>query len=240
MIERIDDLQINNLKIIQNPNLFCFGLDAVLLANYIKGKGNSKAEVLDIGTGNGIIPILLTAKIKFRHIDAVEIQKKISDMARRSIQLNNLESSIEIINNDIRLHRDYLNASKYDIVVSNPPYAKVGCGEINTKKELAISRHEISCTIQDIVEAAFYTLKSNGSLYIIHRADRLADIIYEMRRTGIEPKNIKMIYPGVKKPANLVLLRGIKNGKAELKHEPPLIIYDENGKYTEDIEMIYM
>jgi tRNA1Val (adenine37-N6)-methyltransferase len=235
--ERIDDLQLNNLKIIQNTKSFCYGIDAVLLSNYIKSK--LKYNILEIGTGTGIIPLLLSAKIKFKHIDAIEIQENIVEMAKRSIKMNDLEEKISILNFDIKEYKAKVKPAHYNIVLTNPPYTKMGTGKTNPNETFAISRHEMSCSLDDILKASYHALQSNGSLYMIHRADRLTDIICEMRKYNIEPKNIRYIYPKINKPPNLILIKGIKGGKSDLKHESPLIIYNDDGTYTKEIKTIY-
>lgn len=236
--ERIDDLQINNLKIIQNKNGFCFGIDSVLLSDFAKEiKNNSK--IIDLGTGTGIISILLTAKVKVKEIIGIEIQKDIAEMATRSINLNNLEDIIKIINTDIKKLDKELECGIYDAVVTNPPYMKDNTGKKNLNKTKLISRHEVECNLEDIARISYKILKNNGEIYMVHRPDRLVDIMEIFRKYKLEIKKIRMVYSNQKNNANLVLIKAIKNAKPFLKIEKPLYIYDENGNYTREIKEIY-
>lgn len=236
--ERIDDLEINGLKIIQNKTGFCFGIDAVLLSDFAKNLKRN-AEVIDLGTGTGIIPLLLSAKSLAKHILGIEIQTKVSEMAQRSIKMNNLEKKIEIINADIRKLKNTLECNKYDVIVTNPPYMKDNTGLQNENKEKLISRHEIECTIKDIAEISSMLLKDKGEIYMIHRPDRLVDIVTVFRNHNLEIKNIRLVFPKKKRLANLVLIKAVKNGKPFLKIEEPLYVYEENGEYTNEIKQIY-
>ena len=237
--ERIDDLQINNLKIIQNDDGFCFGIDSALLSEFaIDIKKDSK--VIDLGTGTGIISFLLIAKTNLEHITGIEVQEEVADMANRSIKLNNLEDKFNIINCDIKdillnVKRDF-----FDVVVTNPPYKKVNTGAKNENEKKVISRHEILADIFDFIKASKYVLKDKGSLYMVHRPERLADIIYGLRENKIEPKLIRFVYSRKdSKEAKLVLIKGVKNGGEFLKIQEPLYIYEENGEYSEEIRRIY-
>ena len=236
--ERIDDLQINNYKIIQNKNGFCFGVDSVLLSDFAKDiKKNS--FVLDLGTGTGIIPILLCAKTKLKKIIGIEVQEDIADMAKRSISLNRLEEKFEVININIKNVEEKFKRESLDFVITNPPYKKLDTGKVNENEYKYISRHECSANLEDFIKASKYLLKDKGSLYMVHRPERLADIIELMRKYKIEPKKIRMVHSTINKEASLVLIKAIKNAKAFLKIDKPLIIYNENGEYTDEIYKIY-
>ena len=226
------------MKIIQNTDGFCFGIDSVLLSDFAKEiKNNSK--IIDLGTGTGIISILLTAKIKAKKILGIEIQKEIAEMATRSIILNNLENVIEIINTDIKKIDQELECGTYDAVVTNPPYMKDNTGMKNLNKIKLISRHEVECNLEDIAKISYKILKNNGEIYMVHRPDRLVDIMEIFRKYKLEIKKIRMVYSNQKNNANLVLIKAIKNAKPFLKIEKPLYIYDENGNYTKEIKEIY-
>ena len=237
--ERIDDLQINNLKIIQNKNGFCFGIDSVLLSDFAKDikKG---ASVIDLGTGTGIISFLLLAKNNITHITGVEVQKDVAEMAQRSIELNNLQNKFDIINCDIKDIFSYTEKEKYDVVVMNPPYKKLNTGGKNLDEKKLISRHEILANIFDFIETSKKLLKDKGTLYLVHRPERLCDIIYALRKNKIEPKKIKFIYSNEQsEEAKLVLIKAVKNAGEFLKIEKPLYIYNKEGNYTEEILKIY-
>lgn len=235
--ERIDDLQLKGLKIIQKEDGFCFGIDAVLLANFAKVK--DKDKVLDLGTGTGIIPILIAGHTNSNDITAVEIQEEIADMAKRSVCLNKLEDRINIINDDLKNIDKYLNHNSYDVIVTNPPYIKNKGGLINETDTKAISRHEIKCTLEDVVRISAKLLKHNGKFCMVNRPDRLVDIITLMRKYKIEPKVLRFVHSKEGKDAKLILIQGLKGAKAELKVVDPLYVYDENGNYTKEIDDIY-
>lgn len=236
--ERIDDLEINDLKIIQNKNGFCFGIDSVLLSDFAKTiKKNS--EVLDLGTGTAILPILLTAKTCAKHIIGIEIQENVAEMANRSVRINNLEKKIEIITEDIKRLPEILPINNYDAIVTNPPYMKINTGLQNENIEKLISRHEVKCTIEDIAKISNKLLKDKGEIYIIHRPDRLVDIVSYFRKYKLEIKNMRFVFPKRGKNSNLVLIKAVKNGQAFMKVEEPLYVYEEDGEYTEEIKRIY-
>lgn len=235
--EKIEDLQCNNLKIIQNKKWFCFGMDAVLLTNYINIKNNSK--IVDLGTGTGIIPILLSGKRNYSHAVGIEIQPEVAEMAKRSVLLNNLQEKIEILNIDLNNATEHLKPHTYDAVISNPPYKLANSGIINPTDQKAISRHEIKCSLEDVIRTASILLKQYGSFYMVHRPDRLVDIICLMRQYKLEPKQIRFIHPKAGDKPNMVLIRASKHGKPELKFDPPLYIYNDEGVYTEDVYKIY-
>ena len=236
--ERIDDLEFKNLKIIQNKDGFCFGIDSILLTDFAKNiKPNSK--VIDLGTGTGIITILLYGKTKNTKFVGVEIQPEVAEMANRSVKLNLLENNIEILNTNILELSKIYNRGSFDVVTTNPPYKKINTGVINENNKKLISRHEITASLEDFIRTASFLLKDLGEFYMVHRPDRLVDIFYEMRKNKIEPKKIKFIYPNKNKKANLVLIKGIKNGKQFLEFENNLYVYNEDGNYTDEILKIY-
>ena len=237
--ERIDDLGYNGLKIIQKNDGFCFGMDSVILSSFVRV--NKKcAIVADFGTGTGIISILLAAKND--NIDKIygfEIQGEMAEMAQRSVKMNNQNDKIEIVNEDIvGLSKKNWN-KKFDIIVSNPPYKKVNTGLVNQEDRKLISRHEVKCTLEDLAREVSKCLKDNGSFYMVHRPERLVDICSVMRDNKLEPKEIRLVYPHATEEANLVLVRCVKCGKPCIKVLNPLVVYDENGKYTDEIYQIY-
>ena len=236
--ERIDDLEFEDLKIIQNTKGFCFGIDSVLLSDFAKNiKKNS--TIVDLGTGTGIISILLSKKTEAKKIYGIELQKEVCDMASRSVLLNNLQDKIEIINKNIKNISDTLGINACDVVVTNPPYKKYGTGLLNEDDSKIISRHEKECTLEDVIKQSFKILKDKGLFYMVHRPDRLVDIIYLMRKYKIEPKEIRIVYSNIKSKAVLVLIKGIKNAGEELKVLSPLYIYNEDGTYTDEVLKIY-
>lgn len=234
--ERIDDLQINNLKIIQNPKGFCFGIDAVLLANFVELRKDAK--VVDLGTGTGVIPIILAGKSSTSHITALEIQEEVSDMARRSVKLNCLEDRIQILTMDLKDALEVLPANSFDVVTSNPPYMH-GNGLLNPQDTKSISRHEVKCNIEDIIVMASRLLKQLGKFFLVHRPQRLVDIMYYCRKYKMEPKRIQFIHPTYGKKPNLMLLECRKAAMPEVKILDPLYVYNEEGKNTKEICEIY-
>ncbi len=236
--ETIDDLEYKNLKIIQNKNGFRFGIDSVLLSDFAKDI-KPGASVLDLGTGTGIISILLCGKTQLKRIIGIEIQKDVADMAARSIEMNRLENRAQILNEDIRNLSKIFPANSIDAIVTNPPYKKEKTGMVSKDKTQLISRHEVMCNIEDIAKTASELLNSNCSIYMIHRPDRMVDIIECFRKYKLEPKIIRYIYPKIDKEPNLVLIKATKNGRQFLKTEKPLIVYNNAGNYTEEILRIY-
>lgn len=235
--ERIDELQRNGYRIIQNPNLFCFGMDAVLLSGFIRVKAGER--VLDLGTGTGIIPILLEAKTKGAHFTGLEIQPESADMARRSVQLNHLESKIDIITGDIKDASKYFEASSFDVITVNPPYMISRHGIANEQDAKAAARHEILCTLEDVIRESAKLLPQKGRFYMVHRPFRLSEIMCVMTEYGIEPKRMKLVYPYIDHEPNMVLIEGLRGGKKRLTVEKPLIIYEKPGKYTAEITELY-
>ena len=236
--ERIDDLELKGLKIIQNKEGFCFGIDSVLLSDFAKNIKNNSL-VLDLGTGTGIIPILLCGKTNLKKVIGVEVQEKIAEMAKRSIKLNNLEARFQVINENILNLKNIYQNQTFDVVVTNPPYKKKNSGIINENKEKLISRHEIEANLEDFIKASKDLLKDKGEFYMVHRPERLVDILSIMRKEKLEPKVLRMVYSNKNKEPKLVLIKGIKNAKPFLKVEKNLYIYDENGNYTYEILEIY-
>lgn len=236
--ERIDDLEFKGLKIIQNEKGFCFGMDSILLSDFAK-KIKSKSKVVDLGTGTGIIPILLTGKTDAEKIYGIEIQKEVAQMAKRSVELNKLEEKIEIINENILNLKNILKKGSIDVIVTNPPYKKANTGIVNEENKKLISRHEITATLDDFIEMSSYLLKDFGEFYMVHRPERLVDILNIMRAKKIEPKKIRMINPNINKKSNLVLIKGVKCGKPFLEVEKNLYVYNLDGTYTEEILKIY-
>ena len=236
--ERIDDLQINNLKIIQNKNGFCFGIDSVLLSDFASDI-KKDTTVLDLGTGTGIISILLSAKTSIKNIIGIEIQENVAEMAKRSVELNNLQNKIKIMNADIKELIKILPNNRHDAIVTNPPYMKKNSGLENENREKLISRHEIECTIYDIARVSNTLLKDKGEVYMVHRPDRLIDIVEAFRKNKLEIKKIRLIHPKMNMPANLVLIKAVKNGNAFLQIDRPLYVYNEDGSYTSEIKKIY-
>lgn len=235
--ERLDDLQIKNYKIIQNPKKFCFGMDAVLLSAFATlRKGDN---VLDLGTGTGILPILLAAKTKAKHYDALEIQPDSADMARRSVLLNKLEDKINIICGDICKASEIFGRGIFDAVTTNPPYMNNNHGLKNPEMPKAIARHEILCTLDDVVRESSSVLKEHGRLYIIHKPFRLAEIFTALKKYKLEPKRMCLVHPFIDKEPNMVLIEAVKDGNPMIKIEPPVIVYDTIGKYTDRILKIY-
>ena len=235
--ERIDDLQRNGLKIIQKTDGFCFGMDAVLLSGFAHVKRGEK--VLDMGTGTGIIPLLLSAKTQGEHFTALEIQKEIAEMAARSVAMNHLEDKIEIVNGDIKEASRIFGGASFDVVTTNPPYMNDAHGLKNPTEVKAISRHEVLCTLDDVVREGAKVLKSGGRMYMVHRPHRLIEIITVMKQYKMEPKRMCMVHPFKDKEANMVLIEAVKGGGSWLKMEAPIIVYKELGVYTDEIYSIY-
>ena len=235
--ERLDDLQRNGLKIIQDPERFCFGMDAVLLSGFANAKEGDR--VLDLGTGTGIIPILMSAKTKARELIGLEIQEESADMARRSVRLNDLEDKVKIVQGDIKEAGQIFDAASFDVVTSNPPYMINSHGLQNPDAPKAIARHEVCCSLEDVVAAAARCLKSGGKFYMVHRPFRLAEIMVVMHEYKLEPKRMQLVYPFVDKEPSMVLIEGARGGKSRITVEKPLIIYEAPGIYTPEIYDIY-
>ena len=235
--ERLDDLQVKGYQIIQDPGRFCFGMDAVLLSGFTKVK--PKERVLDLGTGTGIIPILLEAKTKGAHFTGLEIQPESADMAVRSVQYNQLEEKISIVIGDIKDASNIFGASSFDVITTNPPYMIGEHGLKNEADAKTIARHEVLCTLDDILMQSSRMLRQGGRFYMVHRPFRLAEIFSKMIQYKIEPKRMQLVYPYVDKEPNMVLVEGLKGGKSRITVEKPLIVYEKEGVYTKDIFEIY-
>lgn len=238
--ERIDDLQYKDSKIIQETDGFCFGIDSILISDFAKNiKKNSK--VADLGTGTGIIGLLLCKKTNLAEMTGIEIQEDVANMAERSIKLNNLEEKFRIINSNINeiFSKKLLEKNVFDVVVMNPPYKEVGTGEINENEKKLISRHEIKANLSDFIKTASGLLKDKGELYIVHKPERMPDIIQKLRENKIEPKELRVVYSNKNSEASLILIKAVKGGKKFLKIDRPLYIYNESGKYSDEIKQIY-
>ena len=232
--EKVEDLGIKGYKVIQDKSGFCFGSDAVLLSRFVSLKKG--ARVLDLCTGTGIIPVLIWGLNSLSGIDAVEIVPEIADMARRTMELNSLSDKIRVYENDIKNVKELFGPHTFDAVTCNPPYMNVGGGIINPKEKMALARHEIACTLDDVVKAARSVLKPCGKLFMVHRADRMCDVITTFRKYSIEPKRLKIVYPSEKKAANLILVEGVWGGKPQLKIESAAFMYDRDGNYLQSLK----
>lgn len=235
--ERVDELHRKGYKIIQNPKMFCFGMDAILLSGF--AEVDTDQRVLDLGTGTGIIPILLEAKTEGREFIGLEIQEASVEMATRSVALNQLENKVCIKQGDIKEAKTLFKPSSFDVVTSNPPYMNSGKGLTNDHTPKAIARHELLCSLEDVIQAAATLVKVGGSFYMVHRPHRLVDIMDIMRKYHLEPKRLRMVHPYIDKEPNMVLIEAVRRGKPMIKVEAPLIVYEEVGKYTREIYEIY-
>lgn len=235
--ERLDDLQRNGFKIIQDPEKFCFGMDAVLLSGFASAPEGGR--VLDLGTGTGIIPILMAAKTSAKELIGLEIQDESAEMANRSVLLNNLQTRVIIVRGDIKEADHLFEAASFDVVTSNPPYMIGGHGLQNPDAPKAIARHEIMCDLEDVIRAAARCLQPGGKFYMVHRPFRLTEIMVLMHEYKVEPKRMRLVYPFVNKEPSMVLIEGARGGKSRITVEKPLIIYEEQGKYTSEIYDIY-
>lgn len=229
--ERLDDLLTYELKIIQSAEVFSFSLDAVLLARFAGLP--PRGRVLDLCTGNGVVPLLLATRTK-ADIDGVEIQPRLADMARRSVALNGLEARIRIVEDDLKRYAAAGNGI-YDAVTVNPPYMPVGTGEIKGNPHVAMARHEIGCTLEDVAAAASRLVRTGGRVSMVHRPSRLAEILEALRRHRLEPKRIRFVHPRADAEANMVLIEALRDGKPEVRLLPPLIVYGEDREYTREL-----
>lgn len=235
--ERIDDLERNGYQIIQDAKRFCFGMDAVLLSGFARVKDG--ARVLDLGTGTGIIPILLEAKTGAAHLTGLEIQPDSADMARRSVKLNGLENKIDIVTGDLKEAGSLFDAASFDVVISNPPYMIGQHGITNPEDAKAIARHEVLCTLRDVIEQAAKLLRPGGNFFMVHRPFRLAEIMVLLHEYKLEPKRMQLVYPYVDKEPNMVLIEANRGGRPRMTVEKPLIVYREPGVYMPEIYDIY-
>ena len=235
--EQIVDLERNGYKIIQNRERFCFGMDAVLLTGFAKvGKGE---RALDLGTGTGIIPILLEAKTEGQDFEALEIQPESAEMARRSVMLNNLQERIKIVDGDIKEASKIFGAASFNVVTTNPPYMTENHGVKNPDEPKAIARHEIKCNLEDVIRESAKLLKPKGRFYMVHRPFRLAEIMNVLTKYRLEPKRMQLVYPYIDREPNMVLIEGMKGGNPRMQVEPPLIVYQKDGSYTEELLEMY-
>ena len=235
--ERIDDLERNGYRIIQKKGGFCFGMDAVLLSGFARVREGGAA--LDLGTGTGIIPILLEAKTEGRYFAGLEIQEEFAEMAARSVRLNGLEGRVEIVRGDLREASRIFGRASFDVVTSNPPYMNDSHGLKNPELPKAIARHEVLCPLEDVCREAAALLKPGGSFFMVHRPHRLAEIISTLKAHKLEPKRMKLVHPFVDRDANMVLLEAVRGGRSMMKVEAPVIVYREPGVYSEEIYTIY-
>lgn len=235
--ETIDDLQLKGLKLIQKKDAFRFGVDAVLLSEFANIKRNFR--VIDLCTGTGIVPFLLLGKYEPKEIVGLEVQEEITEMANRSVVLNDVEDRIKFVNRDLKDIEFLKQLGRFDALTVNPPYKLNNSGIINPSDKLAIARHEVLCNLEDVIYSARTLLKDNGRMYMVHRPERLADILILMRKYKIEPKRIRMVHPNKKKAPNIVLIEGQRDGGHFLKWDAPLYVYDDNGNYSDEINKIY-
>ncbi len=231
--ERLDDLQVKGYRIIQNPNKFCFGMDAVLLANFTRVKKGEKA--LDLGTGTGIIPILLEAKTQGESFTGLEIQEESADMARRSVAFNHLEDKVEVVTGDIKEASGIFGGASFDVITINPPYMIGGHGILNAADAKVIARHEVLCTLEDIIRESAKILKPGGRFYMVHRPFRLVEIFSKMCAYKIEPKRMRMVHPYIDKEPNMVLIEGRRGGNPRMTVERPLVVYKEVNVYADEL-----
>ena len=235
--ERLDDLQRGGLKLIQNPELFCFGMDAVLLSAY--AHANEGEQVLDLCTGNGIVMVLMSDRTRASHLTGLEINGQSCDLARRSIALNHLEGRLSVKQGDVRQIRELFTQDSFDAVTCNPPYMIGGHGRTGTNDAKTIARHEVLCCFEDVAKAALWTLKQKGRFYLVHRPFRLAEIIRTLSKYHLEPKRMQLVYPYADREPNMVLLEAVKGGRLGMLVEKPLIVYEKNGDYTDQVTDIY-
>lgn len=235
--ERFDDLNRNGYKIIQNAQKFCFGMDAVLLSGFAKVK--EEETVLDLGTGSGIIPILLRGKTRGKHFTGLEIDSENVDMARRSVAFNKLSEDIEIVEGDIKEVSNIFKGRRFQVVTSNPPYMANHSGLLNERYDKAIARHEILCTLEDVIREGAKLLSDDGRFYMVHRPYRLSEIFSICIKYKLEPKRLRFVYPYVDKEPNMVLIGCVKGGRTRLTVEPPLIVYNAQDEYSEEMKELY-
>ena len=231
-------LNFNDMYIYQNDEGFTFSLDSVLLANFVKINKRDK-KIIDFCTGNAPVPLILSTKTKDKII-GIEIQKDVSELAMKSIAINNLSQRIKIINDDVKNVSNLYESDSFDIITCNPPYFKTTeDGYFNVNKSKMLARHEICLSLEDIFKHARKILKNGKKIAIVHRVDRFVDIIVTMKKYNIEPKRVRFCYPKVGKEANIVLIEGVKNGKTGLKILPNLIIHNADGTYTDEVKNMF-
>lgn len=235
--ERLDDLQRDGLMIIQNPGWFCFGMDAVLLTGFVRAARGSR--MIDLGCGNGVIPILLSAKTEGVFFEGLEIQADIADMAERSVRYNHLEDRVHITTGDIREASSYFEAASFDVVTANPPYMTNSHGLVNPTSHKAIARHELLCSLEDVIREGTKLLKPGGHFFMVHRPSRLSEIFGTMTKYRLEPKRMRLVYPYVDKEPNMVLIEGTRGGNPGMIVEKPLIVYRDVNEYTDEVRALY-
>ena len=235
--ERIDELQRNGYRIIQNPERFCFGMDAVLLSGFARAKKQERC--LDLGCGNGIIPILMEAKTEGKHFTGLEIQPESADMARRSVALNGLQDRIDIVEGDIKDASKIFGASSFHVVTTNPPYMTAQHGLTNLYEAKTIARHEVLCNLEDIIRESARLLMPGGRFYMVHRPFRLTEIMNVLTKYKLEPKRMQLVYPYIDREPNMVLIEALKGGNSRITVERPLIVYEKPGVYTKEILEMY-
>ncbi len=234
--ETVDDLLGGRLRIFQKEKGYRFSIDSLLLAHFVYLKRDD--HVIDLGTGSSIISLILAYRFESVKVVGVEIQTQLVDMARRSVKLNGLQSKIEVRQGNVKQIKDFLDPQSFDVAVFNPPYRKLNSGRINPHEEKAIARHEITGSLAEFLTSAKYLLKSLGSTFIVYPATRGAELFSQMRNSAIEPKRIRMVHSNNLSSAEFILVEGVKNGGEELNVMPPLFIYGNNGKYTDEMEII--
>lgn len=235
--ERIDDLQCNGYRLIQNTACFCFGMDAVLLSSWAIAKKGEK--LLDLCTGNGVIPILMHGKNQGIACTGLEIQEVSAELAKRNVTLNGLDDDFNIVKGDVKEAVELLGSQTFNVVTCNPPYMNENHGIVNPESAKAIARHEILCSLDDVIRAASGCLKVKGRMYMVHRPHRLVDIFETMRKYRLEPKRMRMIHPHMSDAANMVLIEAVKGGNSQLYVEPPLVVYESDGTYTKELLGMY-
>ncbi|MNB66956.1 N5-glutamine S-adenosyl-L-methionine-dependent methyltransferase [compost metagenome] len=234
--ERVDDLLTHNLHIIQSDEVFSFSMDAVLLARFASIP--PRGRVLDLCTGNGVIPLLLTTRTSAK-LEGIEIQPRLADMARRSVAMNDLQEKITIHEGDLRTMHETAGYGVYDAITVNPPYMPLNGSDLKMNTHQAMARHEIGCTLEDVIQAAVRLVRTGGKVSMVHKPQRLADIISLMRKYRLEPKNIRFVHPRAHLEANMVLIEAARDGKPEVRVQPPLIVYTDDNQYCPEIMDIY-
>ena len=236
-MDRLDDLLLSGLKILQDTDRFCFGMDAVVLSGFVRVKKGGR--LLDMGTGTGILPLLLSAKTEASELVGLEIQDASADMALRSVELNGLSERVHIVKGDIKEAGKLFGPASFSVVCSNPPYMAQGSGLTNPDSPLAIARHEILCCFEDVVKQSFIVLPQGGSLFLVHKPERLSELLCTLSSNRLEPKRLRLVHPFVDREPSMVLIEAVKDGKKGIKVEKPLILYEEKDVYSEEMRRDY-